>query len=104
MMRIVSLELVGLSIAIAGLLGIAAYSMSAESVINLVAPSERSEYLRLTKVLFWAASAAIVAAVVAAAGAVQERHAMVLCAISAGVLALVVGISLVWGSWFLFAA
>ncbi len=104
MMRVVSLELVALSIAIAGLLGIGAYGMSAESVIELVAPTERPEYLKLTKVLFWASSAAVVAAIVAAAGAVQEQYAVVLCAISTGVLALVVGIAVVWGSWFMFAA
>lgn len=103
-MRVVSLELVALSIAIAGLLGIGAYSMSAESAIELVAPSERPEYVKLTKVFFWASSAAVVAAIVAAAGAVQEQHAIALCAISTGVLVLVMVISVVWGSWFLFAA
>ena len=104
MTRVVSLELIVLSIAIAWLLGLSAYTMSTDPVIELIVPGERPAFLKLTKVFFWASSAAVIAAILTAAAAVHKQYRSILVVVSVGVLALVVSIAVVWSAWFLFAA
>ncbi len=103
MTRIVSLQLIVLSIAVAWLLGLVAYNLSADPVIELIAPGDRLAFKKLTKVYFWASAAAVIAAILAMAATVHTQYRVLLVALSVGVLAFVVSIAVVWSSWFLFA-
>ena len=103
MNRLLSIESLALSVGIAGLLYVFGYILSPQAELVVVPFVELDALVKLTKVLFWAAAGAIIAAIAAAAGVARKDFARVLSTISMAVLVMVVTVSAVWTSVFFFA-
>ena len=96
MRKVISIELLMLSIVIALLLFVFGYIISPLADLISVPEEASNKLIKATKVMFWGAGGSIIVAIITATGVIKNELAPIVCAVSVGVLLLITSASLLW--------